>query len=363
MYCIVTTHVLPIIGICLSNLMYLSIIQNVGKVWGRDRELVINVLKAWSRGRQLPTPASTLNPWVVVGGFLRCLGCVLYSTLPTVRDPYIFCAEFPGMVGCLWALFRVHAMALKSAQPGSVRLELYRQIELAVCGSLAFWVLLFGASAIIFDGNFAQPPLVAFGTLFSAGVMYIAPALAFANAVRTRSADAFYLPNVAATVLNSLLWGGYGAFGIGDIYIVAPCVAGLVVCIAQLVLLAAFRKGAGRRYAVHPTGIAEEGVGSDAYLAGIAEKGVDSDAHGPAGVRPMVFSLDRGRACCPGARLGSTAGGSLKLALLAGEERLGRSGQSRRGRRRRKGLGGRRNCKDSPRGNDASKQSLIVSAQ
>lgn len=211
---ILAAHVLPIIGVCLSNFMYLSTVKNVLVVWGReDRRL------------------GALNPWVVVGGLLRCLGCVLYSTLPSVRDPYIFMAEFPGMCGCLWAMLRVHAMALNSSRDvrlktgdivqhveanmrrvrGGGGIELYKQLELGVVGCLAFWVLLLGASAILF-GDFAHPPLVAVGTLLSAVLMYIAPALAFAEAMRTRSAEAFYLPNVAATVLNSLLWGGYGAF-------------------------------------------------------------------------------------------------------------------------------------------------------
>ena len=120
---LVTAHLVPAAGVILASFMFLTPVAAVREAWAA------RVLGA-------------LNPWVVACVWLNCLGWVLYSF--ATRDPYLFSANLPGLVGSLWALLRVHTLAcLEPLSPpqrsgGSAwwRLSLPAQIEMAACCSV-----------------------------------------------------------------------------------------------------------------------------------------------------------------------------------------------------------------------------------
>jgi hypothetical protein len=68
---------------------------------------------------------------------------------------------------------------------------------------------------------------------------YAAPLSMMANVVMTRDSSALYLPTTIVNILNAGMWSIYG-FGLMDINVWAPNVIGLLLSIAQLVLIIVF---------------------------------------------------------------------------------------------------------------------------
>jgi solute carrier family 50 protein (sugar transporter) len=186
---IVSEHIAPIIGICLTAVLFWS--------------PMLSLRKAKAAGTLGP-----VNPLPYCMMLWNCVGWMLYSFQMEKGGGYLFIADCTGLAGLYYI-----PLCYRLATPA-----VCRKMELLFVGC---GLVLGGLGGVVHYSN-VDPKLV-LGTYASVVnyLLYLSPLSVIVNVIRTRNAAQFDPPYVCASIVVCAAWAMYGAV-LGDWNIGGP---------------------------------------------------------------------------------------------------------------------------------------------
>ena len=166
--------------------------------------------------------------------FVNCFSWVLYGLV--VGNYYIFC---PNLVGMNFTLF--YALSVYHLAPTAKR-DLIRNVLLAgqsfvLLGGLASFVTLVPYD----ESGKIREQVSGWVAVIALLIFYTSPLSDLANVIKSKDASSISFPLAVANGINGLLWTTYG-FAIGNPFVYAPNLAGIITVLIQIALLFIYKK-------------------------------------------------------------------------------------------------------------------------
>mmetsp|Transcript_11382 Transcript_11382/g.19961 ORF Transcript_11382/g.19961 Transcript_11382/m.19961 type:complete len:252 (-) Transcript_11382:689-1444(-) len=206
---VMLTTLVPGLGAIISLAMYASPVQAVLTA-GRNRGL------------------GDLNPMPFVVTVANCIAWLLYGLLK--QDPFVTSPNAPGVVVGLFCMLSTYGLADDKIRS---RMRLLLCVEVSV---LSFLGVLTSFACKTIEQQ--QGLWGGAGNVVSL-IYYGAPLSTMTEVIRSRNSSSILLPMTVMNTLNAALWTVYGV-AMGDIFIIAPNGIGLVLSLAQLLLVFLF---------------------------------------------------------------------------------------------------------------------------
>lgn len=205
-----TQYIVPSIGLLLIWLSYLSSIFATRKV---------------SRKEDL----GEINPYPAVIQIFNGVSWVIYgATVPIPTSLYCFIGNFIGVVIGVYYVLVYNKFAPEKT---AMRMQ-FLCVALTLIYVFFYWfIVYFLVDITTIFGYFAVVINV---------IYYYAPLLTIVKVIRTRNAESIYVPLTVTFLICSAMWVAYG-FTIGDYFIAAPNVLGLLSALVQLLLKIIFQ--------------------------------------------------------------------------------------------------------------------------
>lgn len=225
---IILEIVCPVLGVILSNAMYLA-----------PYRLVMQARVSRHLG--------SINPMPFAITFVSSIGWTMYSCM--LSNYYLFLSSFLGILfGLFYSITCLTIMAKEAYEDEFT--EQYMQIEGLLVAGLFFWCVLGIVQTSIFN-DFNDPAAQQaqmIGNLCSAFSIcyYASPLWTLREVVRSRDSSSLYLPTILTNMTNTLLWFSYGAFGVHNPVVWAPALTGLLLSVLQVCVVVVFHKGRWR---------------------------------------------------------------------------------------------------------------------
>eukprot|EP00667_Euglena_gracilis_P023439 EG_transcript_26436 len=226
----ISAVVFPSIGVVLSCALYASSFPTV----------------QWARRHHTP---DALDHTTLTMQLLNCVSWMVYAIL--AKDLFVWWSNMPGL---MLTLFYVSTILTLAGEKGHVAVtaKVERILGMGIfCLLMEICTIAFG----ITDAADRQLLAGLMANTFTA-LMFLAPTLNVAQAIRERSAAAFVVPLVIVTLLNCSMWVGYGLLAKKDPFIYVPNAVGVVTALIQSAVIVLFgRSKDGRRVSLaehHP---------------------------------------------------------------------------------------------------------------
>lgn len=222
---IIVTTVCPLLGVLISNAMFLS-------PWS----LVMTARKNRHLGNVNPVPFALM--------FINNLGYCVYGAM--LSNYYVFFSSVFGVLLSLFYTITCLTIMAKEAFEDEFT-KLYLQLEGLVLGGIGFWAIIGIVQTSLFN-SFADPEaqrtqMVGYICCFFNICYYAAPLSTMAEIVKNKDCSSLFLPNILINCLNATLWLCYGLFGVSNIVIWGPSAIGLTLSLIQVGLVVRYHKG------------------------------------------------------------------------------------------------------------------------
>ena len=153
-----------------------------------------------------------------------------------VKNYYIFGPNIIGINFCLYYALSVYHLA-SAEKRNLIRNILLIGQTFVLLGAVASFVTLVPMDP---EGNIREQ-VSGWVAVIALLVFYTSPLSDLSNVIRTKDASSISLPLAIANGINGMLWSAYG-LAIGDAFVYAPNIAGVLTTIIQLILLFMFKK-------------------------------------------------------------------------------------------------------------------------
>ncbi len=209
-YDLLTSRIAPVLGVFTSEFLALG---------------PLSAILACRKSKSL----GELNPLIFPLLFGNSIGWVIYSS--ATRDPYVFAGNAGGVVLSLFYLLSAYSLTTCAATKS--RLEVITLFLLALWCSVGF-------SAAMMDDKALGVHVIGFLGNVVVFLLFASPLLTFSKVVSTKDSSSINRPFAFCQVLNCVTWFAYG-LAISDVYIALPNFVGLLLGLAQVVLILLYR--------------------------------------------------------------------------------------------------------------------------
>ena len=205
-----TTKIAPVLGVFMSEFLALGPLS-----------AVLACRKSKSLGE--------LNPLIFPLLFGNSIGWVIYSS--ATLNPYVFAGNAGGVVLSLFYLLSAYSLTTCAATKS--------RLEIITLFLLGLWCGV-GFSAAIMDDKALGVNIIGFLANTVVFLLFASPLLTFSKVISTKDSSSINRPFAICQVLNCVTWFAYG-LAISDVYIALPNFVGLLLGLAQVVLILMYR--------------------------------------------------------------------------------------------------------------------------
>ena len=177
-----------------------------------------------------------LNPFPFALIMNSQLGWTIYGAVQS--DVYIFFSSAPPFVlGAVLCMTAIHV--LERGVQHEKREKLMRlRLEYVMFASVTYWLtVIFIISIVMKNADKATAALiVGISSDISGLIYYGAPLATVAEVIRTKDSSSLFVPGIAISAINCILWFFYGLLGVQSALIYVPNAIGIILCLVELVV-------------------------------------------------------------------------------------------------------------------------------
>mmetsp|Transcript_9139 Transcript_9139/g.15994 ORF Transcript_9139/g.15994 Transcript_9139/m.15994 type:complete len:278 (+) Transcript_9139:446-1279(+) len=164
------------------------------------------------------------NPLPLLMAVMNCIAWLAYGCI--CKNPWIPPGNTIGTIGGMYFVLEVLIVADRKTQDLMIGIFV---------GSTVYFVIffLYTAYEMTHEAALKLWSYQAIGILL---IYYVVPLSTMYKVVKTRNAVSFYLPLSIATIINGVMWGLYGYFGVNDLTIWMPNSVGGLLGLLQVIL-------------------------------------------------------------------------------------------------------------------------------
>ncbi len=173
---------------------------------------------------------------------LNCIGWVMYGL--STNNYFIFGANLIGLLSGLFFVTNAMSILANNTKCDEPLPDTYRMLETLLLVAFGFWsIMALVATFHSRDDSTAAPfrnQVLGTGVVVTNILYYAAPLSTLVKVIRTQDSSSIYFPMVLINLLNAAMWFLYG-FALFDVNILIPNGLGILLAIAQGVILVIFR--------------------------------------------------------------------------------------------------------------------------